>query len=157
MDRIAVFPGSFDPLTIGHEDIVRRALPLFDRIIVAIGYNTTKGGVFPLEKRIEWINKVFRDEERIEVDYFEGLTIEYCRKRKAKFLLRGLRTAVDFEYERAIGQSNKTIAPDIESVFLLTSAKFTHVNSTIVRDIHRHGGDVRNFLPEEIDLTKYKL
>lgn len=157
MEKIALFPGSFDPITIGHENIVRRGLYLFDRIIVAIGYNSIKKGFFPLEKRLLWIRQVFEDEPRITVDYFKGLTIEYCRKVNARYLLRGIRTAADFEYERAIAQTNKAMAPDIESVFLLTAPEHASVNSTIVRDIIMHGGDASIFLPNSRDLISFKI
>jgi pantetheine-phosphate adenylyltransferase len=157
MERIAVFPGSFDPFTIGHENIVRRALVMFDRIIVAIGYNSIKKGFFPLERRLSWIKQVFQGEPRVSVDYFEGLTIDYCRKVNATFLLRGLRTAADFEYERAIAQTNKAMAPGIESVFLLTAPEHASVNSTIVRDIIMHGGDASLFLPNSPELKNFKI
>lgn len=152
MQKTAIFPGSFDPFTKGHESIVKRALPLFGKIIIAIGHNSNKSGFFPLEKRIQWIKKVFAHETKIEVDSFEGLTVDYCREKGSKYILRGLRTASDFEYERAIAQTNKALAPEIESIFLLTTAELTPVNSTIIRDIVRHGGDASIFVPKEIDL-----
>lgn len=147
MKRIAVFPGSFDPFTIGHESIVRRGLFIFDEIIIAIGKNTNKKNFYPIEKREEWIREVFQDEEGVKVMSYEGMTVDFCRSRKAGFLLRGLRTAFDFEYERAIAQVNKALESGIESVFLLTSPEHTHINSSIVRDILRQGGDARKFLP----------
>jgi pantetheine-phosphate adenylyltransferase len=156
MEKIAVFPGSFDPFTVGHESIVRRAFSLFDKIIIAIGTNTNKQGVFSLELRLEWINEVFKDDPRVMVEYYTELTVDYCTKVNAQFILRGLRTSADFEYERAIAQVNKAMHPEIESVFLLTSPEYTPVNSTIVRDIILHGGDASKFLPKAIDLRKYK-
>ncbi len=155
MERIAVFPGSFDPFTIGHQSIVARALPMFDKIIIAIGYNSEKKQFFPIEKRIDWIKKAFNNHPKIEVDTFDGLTVAYCKKRGAKFILRGLRTAADFEYERAIAQTNKKLEPEIESVFLLTTPEHTMVNSTIIRDIIRHGGDALQFLPDIDDKEAY--
>ncbi|MBN2681311.1 MAG: pantetheine-phosphate adenylyltransferase [Bacteroidales bacterium] len=152
MSKIAIFPGSFDPFTKGHESIVKRALPLFDSIIIAIGHNSNKAGFFSLEKRMHWIKKVFEKENKIQVDAFEGLTVDYCKEKGAKYILRGLRTAADFEYERAIAQTNKALAPELESVFLLTTPELTPVNSTIIRDIVRHGGDASIFVPKEIDL-----
>ncbi|MBI4649525.1 MAG: pantetheine-phosphate adenylyltransferase [Bacteroidia bacterium] len=152
MERIAVFPGSFDPFTIGHEAIVKRALPLFEKIIIAIGHNKEKKCYFPLDKRVKWIKKVFKDELRVEVAVFEGLTIDFCHKRGVKYILRGLRTSTDFEYERMIAQTNKFMAPDIESVFLLTTPELTAIHSTTIRDILKHGGDVSRFVPKEIDL-----
>jgi pantetheine-phosphate adenylyltransferase len=148
----AVFPGSFDPFTIGHESIVRRALALFDEIIISIGYNVNKKGYFSLEDRKRWIKSVFQDEPRVKVDHFEGLTIEHCKKLEASYLLRGLRTAADFEYERAIAQVNKAMYEGIETVFLLTMPEHTPVNSTIVRDIIRNGGDASKFLPKGMDI-----
>jgi len=156
MKKIAVFPGSFDPFTIGHEGIVRRALSLFDEIIIAVGANALKKSYYPLNVRKEMINKVFISEPRIRIDHYEGLTVDYCRKNGASYLLRGLRTSADFEFERAIAQINKALAYDVESVFLLTSPEHTPINSTIVRDIIRSGGDASRFVPAAIDLKDYK-
>jgi len=155
MEKIAVFPGSFDPFTVGHQSIVNRALPLFDKIIVAIGYNTGKKSFISLENRLRLIKDVFDGNPKIEVHHYEGLTVDFCTNMDARYLLRGLRTAADFEYERAIGQVNKAMKPEIESVFLLTAPEFTPVNSTIVRDILMHHGDASKFLPEGIDIRKY--
>jgi pantetheine-phosphate adenylyltransferase len=155
MEKIAVFPGSFDPFTIGHESIVRRALEMFDQIIIMIGYNSNKMAYYPLNKRKEWIKRVFMDEERIRVGKFDGLTVDYCRKVHAQYILRGLRTASDFEYERAIAQINKRMAPEIETVFLLTSPEHTAITSTIVRDILRHKGDASVFLPSRLKLSDF--
>ena len=152
--NIALFPGSFDPITIGHESIVSRALPLFDKIYIAIGYNTNKKEFFPVEKRLEWIRQVFEGNEKIEVVKFEGLTVDYVKEIGAKFLLRGLRTSSDFEYERAIAQMNKTMNEELETVFLLTEPEHTHVNSTIVREVIRHGGDVSKFIPSKININE---
>lgn len=155
MEKIAVFPGSFDPFTIGHQSVVNRALPLFDKIIIAIGYNTGKKTYMTLENRLRLIQDVFEGNNKIEVQHYEGLTVDFCTQMDARYLLRGLRTAADFEYERAIGQINKAMKPEIESVFLLTAPEYTPVNSTIVRDILMHGGDARKFLPAGIDISKY--
>jgi pantetheine-phosphate adenylyltransferase len=156
MKKIAVFPGSFDPFTIGHEGIVRRALSLFDEIIIAVGANALKKSYYSLETRKAMISKVFSDEPRIRVDHYEGLTVDYCRKNDANYILRGLRTAADFEFERAIAQVNKAMAYNIESVFLLTVPEHSHINSTIVRDIIRSGGDASRFVPASINLKDYK-
>jgi pantetheine-phosphate adenylyltransferase len=150
MKNIAVFPGSFDPITKGHESIIKRAIPLFDRIIVAIGMNTEKKTFFPLEKRLSWLEQVFSGYPSIQVTKYEGLTVDFCKKQNARFILRGLRTSADFEFERSIGQINKKIYPEIETVFLLTTPEFTALNSSIVRDILRHGGDASPFVPEGI-------
>jgi len=152
MEKIAIFPGSFDPFTIGHESIVKRALSLFDKIIIAIGFNADKPGFFPIEKRINWIKSVFEDEKRISVETYDSLTVDFCRKVNSKFILRGLRTSADFEYERSIAQMNKAMDASIESVFILTTPEYTSVQSTVVRDIIRHGGDASMFLPEKIKI-----
>ncbi len=156
MKKTAVFPGSFDPLTIGHEAIVRRALNLFDEIIIAIGANALKKNFYSLETRKEIIKKVFADEARVRVDHYEGLTVDYCKEHGAGYLLRGLRTAADFEFERAIGQVNRSLNPSIESVFLLTVPEHSHINSSIVRDIIRSGGDASKFLPGSINIKDYR-
>ena len=152
MEKIALFPGSFDPITKGHESIILRALPLFDKIIIAIGINTEKKSFFSLEKRKEWLEKVFADYSNIEVITYEGLTVDLCRKLNANYILRGLRTSADFEFERSIGQMNKKMLPPIETIFLLTTPEHTALNSSIVRDIIRHGGDATAFVPEQLDL-----
>lgn len=151
MKKIALFPGSFDPITKGHESIIRRALPLFDKIVVAIGVNTEKTYFFPLDKRIEWIRKVFSTTPEIEVITYQGLTVDLCRRMNVRYILRGLRTSADFEFERSIGQMNKKMLPDLETVFLLTTPEYTALNSSIVRDIIRHGGDASQFVPNGVD------
>jgi pantetheine-phosphate adenylyltransferase len=155
MSRKAVFPGSFDPFTLGHEGIVRRALSLFDEIVIAVGANTLKKNYYSLETRKEMIKSVFRDEPRIRVEHYEGLTVDYCTSIGAGFLIRGLRTAADFEFERAIAQVNRVLESGIESVFLLTVPEHSHINSTIVRDIISNGGDASIFVPSAIDLRLY--
>ena len=155
MEKIAVFPGSFDPFTVGHENIVLRALSLFDKIIVAIGVHSTKQPLLKLEARVKMVNKVFQSCDQVSADYFEGLTVDYCRKVKATHMLRGIRTAADFEYERAIAQINKRMLPSVESVFLLTTPEHTPVNSTIIRDIIWNNGDASQFLPAGIDIKEY--
>lgn len=153
MSKIAVFPGSFDPITKGHESIVKRASPLFDEIIIAIGKNTNKKEFFSLEKRINWIDEVFEDFPHIRVDQYSGLTVDYCKKVGATYILRGLRTSADFEFERSIGQTNKKIYPKIETIFLLTTPEHTAINSTVVREILSYGGDVSQFIPDSINLN----
>jgi pantetheine-phosphate adenylyltransferase len=155
MKKVAVFPGSFDPFTIGHEAIVRRALNLFDEIIIAVGANALKKSYYSLETREEMISKVFQDEPGIRIDHYEGLTVDYCKKIGAGYIIRGLRTAADFEFERAIAQVNKVMAADIESVFLLTVPEHSHINSSIVRDIIRNGGDASVFVPAVINIRDY--
>jgi len=156
MKKIAVFPGSFDPFTIGHEEIVRRALSLFDEILIAVGGNVLKKSFYPLTTRKEMIEQVFQNDSRVRVDHYDGLTVDYCIKNDAGFIIRGLRTSADFEFERAIAQVNKVMAPGIESVFLLTVPEHSHINSSIVRDIIRNGGDASRFVPAVINLKDYK-
>lgn len=150
--KIAVFPGSFDPITIGHVDLVRRALPLFDRIIVAVGVNSTKKYLFPLEQRIAWLQKVFENEPKVGVDSFENLTAHYCNRIGARYLLRGLRNASDFDYEKTISQLNHIVGDGIETVFFIAQPEFTHISSTIVREIIIGGADPKPFLPKEVVL-----
>jgi len=157
MERVAIFPGSFDPFTVGHESIVKRAIPLFDKIIIMIGYNANKRSFFPVDKRLKWIIEVFKDEPKVTVESYEGLTVDFCKKVNAQYILRGLRTSADFEFERAIAQVNKKMHPQIESVFLLTMPEHTPINSTIVRDIILHGGDASQFLPASLDMSEFKL
>lgn len=152
MKNIAVFPGSFDPITRGHESIIRRALPLFDKIIIAIGENLEKQTYFPLDKRIHWLEQIFTGESRIEIQKYSGLTVNFCSVVNAKYILRGLRTSADFEFERTIGQVNKVIYPEIETVFLLTIPEYTALSSSVVRELLRNGGDVDRFVPAGIDL-----
>ena len=156
MKKIAVFPGSFDPFTIGHEAIVRRALSLFDEIIIAVGANALKKSFYSLATRKKMISIVFQDEPRVRVDHYEGLTVDYCKRHNAGYLIRGLRTSADFEFERAIAQVNRVLASEIESVFLLTVPEHSHINSTIVRDIIRSGGDASRFVPGIINLKDFK-
>lgn len=153
MEKIAVFPGSFDPFTLGHESIVNRAFSMFDKIYIVVGFNSQKDGFFSIEKRVEWIKKVFENNPKVIVDTHSGLTIDYCKKVKSNFILRGLRTSADFEYERTIAQLNRAMAPEIESVFLLTLPELTPITSTIVREIVRHGGDAQKFVPKQINLS----
>jgi pantetheine-phosphate adenylyltransferase len=155
MEKIAVFPGSFDPFTVGHESVLLRALPLFDKIVVMIGVNNTKKSLFPIESRKLMIEELFSNEPKVEVQVFDGLTVEFCKKKGAKYILRGLRTSADFEYERSIAQVNKKMTESIETVFILTLPEHTPINSSVVRDIINHHGDVRIFVPEKLNLKKY--
>lgn len=157
MERIAVFPGSFDPFTIGHEEIVNRGLKLFDKVIIAVGVNALKKEFLEVDCRVELIKKVFRHTDRVEVAAYSGLTVDFCKERGAHAIIRGLRTAADFEYERAVGQANRAMNAEVETVFILTSTAHTFISSTIVRNVYMNGGDVDRFLPEKLstdDLRK---
>jgi len=154
MEKIAVFPGSFDPITKGHESIVLRSLDLFDKIIIAIGENADKKQFFPVDMRVQWIEQVFADFPSVSVVKYAGLTVDICKKFNAKYILRGLRTSADFEFERSIGQINKNLFQDIETVFLLTKAEHTAITSSIVREIFRHGGEIDQFIPDKLDISK---
>jgi len=145
--NIAVFPGSFDPITKGHESIIRRALPLFDEVVIGIGYNTNKNYFFSQERREHFIKKTFAEEKKIKVTRYSGLTVNYCREIGARFILRGLRTSADYEFERAIAQMNKAMNPDVETVFLVSDPALSHISSTIVRDILLYQGDISPFVP----------
>ncbi len=149
--KIAVFPGSFDPITTGHVDLVKRALPLFDKIVVAVGVNTQKKYLFPLETRLTWLKKVFADEPKVEVDSFQNLTAHYCTKIGARYLLRGLRNASDFDYEKTISQLNDIVGDGLETIFLISRPEYSHISSTIVREIIKGGGDASPFIPGTID------
>lgn len=150
MTKIAVFPGSFDPITVGHVDLVRRALPLFDRVIVAVGVNSTKKYLFSLEQRMEWLRAVFAEYPQVGVDSFQNLTAHYCQRIGARYLLRGLRNASDFDYEKTISQLNHIVGGGIETVFLISQPEFSHISSTIVREIIVGGADPTPFVPLEV-------
>jgi len=145
----AIFPGSFDPITLGHVDIINRALPLFDEIIIAIGVNTDKTYMFSLEERLNFIKENYKNEPKITVETYTGLTIDFCQKLDVKFILRGLRNPADFEFEKAIAQTNRKLS-NIETVFLLTSAETSFISSSIVRDIYKNGGNISGFVPKSV-------
>lgn len=150
MIRKAIFPGSFDPFTKGHEDVVLRSLGLFDEIVIAIGHNSAKNRYFPLELMVEKIEETFAQEPRISVAVFEGLTAHFAQSINASFILRGLRNTTDFEYENSISQANRMIYDGLETVFLITSPSLSAIRSTIVRDLHKYGGPVNDFLPYQL-------
>ena len=147
--RKAVFPGSFDPITLGHVDIISRSLPLFDEIVIAIGINAKKNYMFSVDERKRFIQNAFFAEEKITVETYTGLTVDYCKSINADFILRGLRNPADFEFEKAIAQTNRKLS-GIETVFLLTSAETSYISSSIVRDVVRNGGDASSLLPKSV-------
>ncbi len=150
MNRVALFPGTFDPITIGHLDIIQRALPLFDRLIIGIGRNANKTAMFTEELRLQWVNEIYKNEPHVSAIIYEGLTIECCQKVGANFIIRGIRYVNDFEYEKAIADMNRSLDPEIETVFLTCLPQYTSVASTLVRDVIRNGGNVEPFLPEVV-------
>lgn len=153
MKKIAVFPGSFDPYTKGHESIVEKALGLFDEIVIGIGDNLTKKYMFDLDTRIKHIQSIYKNEKRVKVFVFQGLTVDFCKEIGAQYMVRGLRDTKDFEYERNIAQMNLMIS-GIESVFFMTVSEYAAVNSTIVREIHKNGGNIDLFVTNAKNLVK---
>jgi len=149
--NIAIFPGSFDPITNAHIDIIERALPLFDKIYIAIGVNSAKNPFLSYDTRIQILKKIFElKKDKIIIDNYEGLTINYCQRVKAKFILRGIRNVSDFEYEQPISQNNQLIDEEIQTVFLISSPGFSHISSTIVREIYKNGGSLSKLVPKEV-------
>ena len=152
MTRIALFPGSFDPVTLGHINIIERGLSIFDRIIIGIGNNAEKKYMFPLENRESWIKEHFKGNDHVEVRAYSGLTVEFAKEIGADFILRGLRTSADFEFERAIAHMNKTMNAEVETVFILSDISYSALSSSIVRDIHRNGGKIDGYVPDSVRL-----
>ena len=148
--KIAVFPGSFDPITNAHIDIIERALPLFDKIHIALGVNSNKKYLLSLETRKAILQKIFKDEAKITIDDYEGLTIDYCQRNKANYILRGIRSVSDFEFEQPISQNNQIIDSSIQTIFLISSPGFSHISSTIVREIYQYKGDISKLVPKEV-------
>lgn len=153
MDRICLFPGTFDPVTLGHTDIINRALPLFDKLFIGIGRNTNKTAMFNEKQRLQWIEEIYKDEPKIKVLAYDGLTVNCCKTVGANFILRGIRYVNDFEYEKAIADMNRSLANNVETIFLTCLPKFTSVASTLVRDVIKNGGDVSQFLPDPVKKT----
>ena len=151
--RKAIFPGSFDPITLGHEDIIRRGITLFDEIVIAIGVNAEKKYMFSLDERKQFLEETFKDEPKISIITYEGLTIDLCKKINANFILRGLRNPADFEFEKAIAHANRRMSK-IETVFLLTAAKTSFISSSIVRDVIRHKGQYELLVPDAVRVKK---
>lgn len=151
MNRICLFPGTFDPVTLGHTDIINRALPLFDKIYIGIGRNVNKQPMFSEQQRLDWLNEMYKNNSKIEAVVYDGLTVECCKKVGAGFILRGIRYVNDFEYEKAIADMNRSITENIETVFLTCLPQYTFIASTLVRDVLKNGGDVSKFLPSQVN------
>ena len=151
--KICLFPGTFDPVTLGHTDIIDRALPLFDKIVVGIGRNINKEPMFSEQQRIDWLNEIYADNDKVEAVLYDGLTVSCCKEIGAEFILRGIRYVNDFEYEKAIADMNRSLTGNIETIFLTCLPQFTSVASTLVRDVLRNGGDVSKFLPRAVNKT----
>ena len=148
--RICLFPGTFDPITLGHVDVVRRAVSLFDKLVIGVGINSSKQPMFSVEQRCGWIREIFADDLRIEATGYSGLTVHFCQEIGAHYILRGIRYVSDFEYEKAIADMNRALAPEVETIFLTGAPEYSTVSSTIVRDVMRNGGDVSRFVPREV-------
>ena len=152
MNKIAVFPGSFSPFTLGHKVVVDSALTLFDKVIIAVGNNSEKNEYFSIEERLDWINAVYGSNPKIEVERYEGLTVDFCKKANANFIVRGLRDSHDFKLEKNIAQMNKKLNAEMETIFIITPAELSHISSTILRDVIKNGGDISEFIPKEINI-----
>jgi len=152
MTKTAIFPGSFSPFTVGHQSVVDRALPLFDKIIISIGINSEKNQYFSIEERLQWIKDVYGNNPKIEIKFYEGLTVDFCKKENANYILRGLRDSHDFKFEKGIAQMNKDLNKEVETIFIITPPEISHISSSIIRDIIKNGGDVSKFILKEIDL-----
>ncbi|HPH99785.1 MAG TPA: pantetheine-phosphate adenylyltransferase [Chitinophagaceae bacterium] len=156
MSRICLFPGTFDPITLGHVDIINRSLNLFDKLIIGIGTNANKLSMFSSEQRVDWIHQIYKDNTKVEAIVYDGLTVDCCKKLGAKYILRGIRYVSDFEYEKAIADMNRSLDNDIETIFLTCLPKYTSVASTLVRDVLRNGGNVNQFLPDVVKTSLSK-
>jgi pantetheine-phosphate adenylyltransferase len=150
MQRVCLFPGTFDPITLGHVDVIKRSVSLFDKLIIAIGVNSQKTPMFTVEQRIAWMKEIFKDYPQISVTSYSGLTIHYCKEVGAQYMMRGIRYIADFEYEKAIADMNRMLAPEIETIFLTCAPEYSTISSTIVRDVIRNNGDVSKIIPAEV-------
>ncbi len=153
MSKIAIFPGSFDPITLGHQDIIERASKLFDQVVISIGENSQKKYLFDIDQRIKWIEQIFKDDKNVSVKCYSGLTVDYCKAIGAKYIVRGVRTTADFDYEKNIAQLNQKMSPDIETILITSKPEYSHISSTIVREIIINKGNTSSFLPQELRLN----
>lgn len=153
MKRICLFPGTFDPVTFGHTDVIDRSLPLFDKLYIGLGRNINKEPMFSEVQRLAWLKEIYKNEPKIEVLAYDGLTVDCCKKINANFILRGIRYVNDFEYEKAIADMNRSLQNSVETIFLTCLPKYTSIASTLIRDVLRNGGDVTQFLPEQVNKT----
>lgn len=149
--KVAIYPGSFDPFTNGHKNIIERGVRVFDQVIVAVAHNTTKKTVFTVEERVEIISEVFKDREDVKVDYFEGLLVDYIKRMGTNIVLRGMRTVSDFEFEMQIALANKTLSSELETVFMVTDNEFSHISSTVIKEVTSLGGTVSHMVPEVVE------
>lgn len=158
MRKVAIYPGSFDPFTKGHQNIIERGVRVFGQVVVAVAHNTSKKTIFTLEERVELLNEIFRGREDVKVDYFEGLLVEYAKKMGTNVVLRGMRTVSDFEYELQMALANKTLSPELETVFMVTDSEFSHISSSVIREVVSLGGSAVNMVPEIVEIKlKEKL
>ncbi len=155
MKKIAVFPGSFSPFTLGHRSIVERTLPLFDKLIIAIGINSNKTNNFPPKKNQKWIQSLFANETKIKVLTYEGLTVDFCKEQNSKYIVRGVRDEKDFEFEKKVAQNNKELNSEIETLLITTLPKYSHISSTIVRDIMLNKGDISKLIPNHSEIREH--
>lgn len=151
MRKVAIYPGSFDPFTKGHQNIIERGVRVFGQVIVAVAHNTTKKTIFTLQERVDLLNEIFRDREEVMVDYFEGLLVDYAKKIGTNVVLRGMRTVSDFEYELQMALANKTLSPSLETVFMVTDSEFSHISSSVIREVVSLGGRATHMVPEIIE------
>jgi pantetheine-phosphate adenylyltransferase len=152
MSKIAIFPGSFSPFTIGHQSVIDRALPLFDKIVISIGINSEKPQYFSIDKRMQWIKDVYNNNPKIDVKQYKGLTVDFCKKENANYILRGLRDSHDFKFEKNIAQMNKGLNASIETIFIMTPPELSYISSSLIRDVIKNGGDVSKFIAKEINI-----